>query len=239
MARLPRYFVPGVAQHIIQRGNNRQACFHTPEDFTAYCAALARLNAECGVAIHAYVLMTNHVHILATPSAPSSIPKLMQRLGSRYVGHVNHRYGRSGALFEGRYRSTVVDTDVYLLRLMRYIELNPVRAGMVAAPDQYRWSSYGCNAAGRADSVVTAHPLYEALGLDLEERRVAYRALFNQELEPETLVQIREASHHGWALGNDRFRAEIERACDRRAAPMPKGGAMRSLSLPFNGVRPH
>ncbi|MGE4064997.1 MAG: transposase [Rhodospirillaceae bacterium] len=223
MARLPRYFAGGVAQHIIQRGSNRQACFFAPQDFIEYRDVLCALSGECGVAVHAYVLMTNHVHLLATPSASGGLSKLMQRLGVRYAGYVNHRYDRTGPLFDGRYRATVVETETYLLRLMRYVELNPVRAGMVPAPAHYRWSSYGANAHGAPDPLVSPHALYQSLGADAPRRREAYRALFSEVLTPAMLSDIRAASHRGWALGNDRFRAEIAQACGRRAAPQSRG----------------
>ena len=155
MPRLPRYVLPGVPQHIIQRGNNRQAIFACEDDYSVYLDWLKRAAEQYGLAIHAYVLMTNHVHLLATPDAEDSIGKTLQSLGRRYVQYFNRRYGRTGTLWESRYRATVIDSESYLLACSRYIELNPVRAAMVGEPGEYPWSSYRCNAMGQEDGLVT------------------------------------------------------------------------------------
>lgn len=181
MARLPRYVIPGQPQHIIQRGNNRQTIFAAEADYQFFRNALAEAAAKCGLAIHAYVWMTNHVHLLATPALEDSISKTFQSVGRRYVQYFNYTYKRSGTLWEGRYRATVVDSERYLLTLMRYIELNPLRAGMVVAPQDYPWSSYGRNAlaeGGPNADWLTPHEEYMRLGLDDLARQEAYRALF-------------------------------------------------------------
>ncbi|MGH8807042.1 MAG: transposase [Noviherbaspirillum sp.] len=178
MARLPRYFVKGVPLHIILRGNNREPIFGNDEDCQFFKDALLDAAKRHELAIHAYVFMTNHIHILASPGTEDSVPKTMQSLGRRYVQYFNFRYKRSGTLWEGRYRATVVDAENYLFECMRYIELNPVRAGMVGHPRDYAWSSHQANGEGRADDLVTPHSLYRRLAKEEGERLANYRALF-------------------------------------------------------------
>ena len=223
MARLPRYVIPGVPQHIIQRGNNRQVIFADEADYRAYSDWLTESAARNGLLIHAYVLMSNHVHLLATPEAPDSIGRTLQSLGRRYVQYFNWTYGRTGTLWEGRYRATVVDAERYFLTCSRYIELNPVRAAMVGSPAGYRWSSYRHNALGQPDELLVEHELYLRLAKDEAARCEAYRALFRTTIDPAELSQIRDATNKGWALGNDRFQAEIEALTRRRAEPLPRG----------------
>jgi putative transposase len=223
MPRLPRYVLPGVPQHIIQRGNNRQAIFACEEDYRVYLDWLKLAAEQYGLRIHAYVLMTNHVHLLATPGAEDSIGKTLQSLGRRYVQYFNHRYARTGTLWESRYRATVIDSDSYLLACSRYIELNPVRAAMVREPGEYPWSSYRCNAMGQKDGLVSEHDLYRGLGRVAEQRQEAYRALFQDAVARELLTAIRDATNKGWALGNERFRVQVEAMTARRAAPLPRG----------------
>jgi putative transposase len=228
MARLPRYFVQGVPLHIIQRGNNRAPIFAVGKDLEFYRHHLGKVAAAHGLAIHAYVLMTNHVHLLATPQSATSAPKAMQALGGRYARHFNWMYGRTGTLWEGRYKAAPVDTEAYLLTCMRYIELNPVRAGLASEPAAYRWSSHGANAHGVADPLVVAHPLYKQLGSTPALRQAAYRELFELELGDRDLVAIRDATNHAWALGSRRFQADTEMASRRRAARMPLGRPART-----------
>lgn len=229
MARLPRYLLPGQPQHLIQRGNNRQAIFFADEDYSFFLECTADAAARYGCQIHAYVLMTNHVHLLLTPEQPGSISKTMQSVGRRYVQYVNYTYSRTGTLWEGRFRATPLDTDGYLLICHRYIELNPVRAGLVSHPRHYRWSSYRSNAEGRPDSLILQHPVYRDLGRSEEARRAAYRALFKAAIGEGTMAEIRESVNKGWALGTERFKAQIEAAGERRARPKPRGGARRSV----------
>ena len=226
MARLPRYVVPGQPQHVIQRGNNRQAIFGAEKDYRFFRDALIEAAQKHGLLIHAYAWMTNHIHLLATPESENSIGKVFQSVGRRYVQHFNAAYQRSGTLWEGRYRATVVDSERYLLTLMRYIELNPVRAGMVAHPGEYPWSSYACNARGKTGSDadwLTPHNEYLRLGRSASERQSAYRQLFRADIPNIELKEIRECVHKGWVLGGARFRAQIERLAQRRASSMGVG----------------
>ena len=223
MARLPRYFVKGQAQHIIQRGNNREPVFVGDEDYLFYLECLQDAAKRHELLVHAYVLMTNHVHILATPRTKDSIPKTLQSIGRRYVQYFNYAYIRTGTLWEGRYKATVIDSDRYLLTCMRYIELNPVRAGMVAHPREYPWSSYAATALGKENKLVSAHTLYRQLGANESARQSTYRRLFRAAIGRADLEAIRESTNKGWVLGNDRFREEIERLSGRRTAPNPRG----------------
>ena len=220
MARLPRYMIPGQPQHIIQRGNNRQAIFACDEDYRFFGDALVEASAKHDLAIHAYVWMTNHVHLLATPGAQDSISKVFQSVGRKYVQYFNFNYKRSGTLWEGRYRATVVDSERYLLTVMRYIELNPVRADMVAHPRDYPWSSYAHNAGGAQGKNVdwlVAQREYLRLGRTVQERQEAYRQLFKAAVPKDDLSAIRDSTHKGWALGSERFVKRIEALSQRRA----------------------
>jgi putative transposase len=212
MARLPRYVLPGVPQHVIQRGNNRQPIFAADGDYRTYLTWLKAAADQHGLLIHAYVLMTNHVHLLATPEQEDSIGKTLQSLGRRYVQYFNYSYGRTGTLWEGRYRATVVQAEDYLLTCSCYIELNPVRAGMVKSPAHYRYSSYRHNAQGRADPLLTTHEVYRRMGRTVTGRAKAYRALFLDAVEEAALQEIRAATNTGWALGDDGFHKERPRA---------------------------
>lgn len=228
MARHPRFCLPGYPQHVIQRGNNRDILFADDQDYRVYLEILGEASQRFGCAIHAYVCMTNHVHLLVTPIGESAISQTMQSLGRKYVQYFNHRYQRTGTLLEGRYKASLIDSDGYLLTCYRYIELNPVRAGMLEKPMRYSWSSHRYNAAGYTDSLVIEHPLYTQLGAGTEERRAAYRALFKRHISAKTLDNIRMATNKGWALGNDRFRQRIESLSKRQAAPKARGGDRRS-----------
>jgi putative transposase len=195
---------------VVQRGNNRQVCFADEADLKAYAHWLREGARKYGVEVHAWVFMTNHVHLLVTPRSPDSISRCMQSLGRYYVRRFNHRYRRSGTLFEGRFKSNVVESSEYLLVCQRYIELNPVRAGLVADPADYTWSSYRAHAFGQAAGLWQPHPEYLALGGTPGARRCAYRRFFEQELSARVLGDIRAALSKGLVLGNGRFRAEVE-----------------------------
>lgn len=227
MARLGRYFLPDQPLHVIQRGNNRQKIFFSDGDRETYLAWLLAAAREYGCRIHAYVLMTNHVHLLLTPEAADSLPRLMQSLGRRYVRYLNHAHGRTGTLWEGRYRAAPIDSEAYLLACCRYIELNPVRAGMARHPRQHRWSSHGANALGRPDPLVSPHPLYRALGRSSAERQAAYRALFRERLAEDFVDSLRGATNGGWALGDAAFKRRVAKAARRRAEPLPRGRPRR------------
>ncbi len=218
MPRRARLAVAGIPWHIIQRGVNRGACFFAEDDYQFYLHYLREYSRDFGCDVHAYVLMTNHVHLLLTPKETDSASRMMKHLGQRYVQYVNRVSVRSGTLWEGRYRSCLTQAKDYVLACYRYIELNPVRAGMVAQPRQYRWSSYLANAEGKSDLVIAAHDQYRRLGQSAELRREAYRALFKAHLDPERLKEIRQATNGNFALGTKKFQADIEAALGRRAS---------------------
>ncbi len=223
MARLPRYFVKGQPQHIIQRGNNRELIFVHEDDYKFYLECLKSAIEKNKLWIHSYVLMTNHVHILASPETETSISKTLQSVGRRYVQYFNYTYKRTGTLWEGRYKATVIDSDQYLLTCMRYIELNPVRADMVDKPGDYPWSSYASNAESKNNTLITSHEVYSQLGVNETERQLAYRQLFRLGIGATDLDALREATNKGWVLGSDRFREEIERLSGRRSVAKLRG----------------
>ncbi len=229
MPRRPRIIIPGIPLHLIQRGNNRQPCFYTDEDYSFYLDWLQEYSRDTGCLVHAYVLMTNHVHLLLTPADAASVGTLMKRLGQRYVQYVNRSYQRSGTLWEGRFRSCIAQQDEYLLARMWYIELNPVRAGIAEHPGEYRWSSYGCNGQGETSDLLSHHSVYLHLGQTNEERQAAYRELFRYELGSGIADQIRQATNGNFALGNPRFKEEIAAMFGRRVTP-GKAGRPRMLS---------
>jgi len=228
MSRQPRFVLPGQPQHVIQRGNNRDVIFVADEDYQFYLEKLAAacLRFECE--LHAYVLMTNHVHLLMTPLTAQSISKVMQSLGRYYVQYFNYQYKRTGTLWEGRYKSTLLDSETYLLTCYRYIEINPVRAGMVDHPSDYPWSSYAYNAAGKVDPMISPHALYLHLGENDDARQRNYRALFDAHLEPRELDEIRNATNKSWVLGSDRFKERIEALTSRQVQPKARGGDRKS-----------
>lgn len=223
MARLSRICLPGMPLHIIQRGNNRQVCFGTEADFAAYAHWLEEYSRKCGVAIHAWVFMSNHVHLLVTPETECGVSDLMQMLGRRYVRYFNHINLRTGTLWEGRFKSCVVDADEYLLVCQRYIELNPVRAGMVAAPDDYLWSSYRAHGMGQPIRLWSPHRVYQSLGKTLPERTAAYRAMFEGNISSCMLRDIRQATNQGMALGTDCFKKAVEGLAGRRVRMLKRG----------------
>ena len=223
MPRRARLKVAGLPVHIIQRGNNRQACFFADEDYQFFLDCLARLAKRFRCALHAYVLMTNHFHLLLTSELEAGPSLLMKFLGQRCVQYVNRTYRRTGSLWEGRFRSSLVQTERYLLGCYRYIEMNPVRANMVKHPIEYPWSSYAANAEGKPVAWITPHGEYHALGLDDERRRAAYRGLFTTELDQQLLRDIRISTHGGYAIGSSRFREDVEHALKVRATPRGPG----------------
>ena len=234
MPRRARILVPGVPVHLIQRGNNRSPCFFADEDYRFYLDRLAEQAARHGCAIHAYCLMTNHVHLLLTPESATSLGGLMKALGQRYVQYINRTYRRSGTLWEGRFRSCLMQDEAYVLGCHRYVEQNPVRAGMVEHPAEYRWSSYRANAQGECDALLTPHALYLAIGRSAPARRAAYRELFRAGLDPGMVDQFRQATNGNFALGGSRFIAEIEQATGRRVT---RGKPGRPEKLPSEAER--
>lgn len=202
MTRLNRNFVPGLPAHVLHRGNDRQDIFKCTGDYMFFRSCLGKAALEFGVAVHGYVLMTNHVHLLMTPRDSVAISKAMHSAIRRYAGYFNTRYQRTGTLWEGRFHSAVIASDHYLFACHRYIDNNPVRAGMVERPDMYLWSSHRHYAAGEADTLLTPHPSILELARDSEVRKRAYRALFDVPEDPEQLRALRMASRKGCALGN-------------------------------------
>lgn len=229
MARLSRVSPIGVPQHIVQRGNNRQICFASDEDMKAYLNWLKEFSKKYSVDIHAWVLMTNHVHILCTPYEKGAVSKMMQSIGRMYVRYYNYTYQRSGTLWEGRFKSSLIQSERYLLELYRYIELNPVRAGMVDEPSKYSWSSYGCNALGVETELQTPHELYFALGKVQNERLENYRQLFKAHVSVELLTEIRDGINKGLALGSERFTMQIEALTARRVTSRKAGRPKKNI----------
>lgn len=216
MPRKPRFNLVGIPQHVIQRGNNREPCFYSEQDYRRYLDDLKKSASKYDCRVHAYVLMTNHVHMLVTPMKDHGISDMMQALGRRYVYYVNKTYQRTGTLWEGRYKSSLVDSDHYLLTCMRYIELNPVRANMVKHPGEYKWSSYSENAQNRYDGLVERHPIYLELGAVDEDRQAAYRELFRNHMDSEELHEIRDSLNHELVLGRSYFKDKIEKITNRK-----------------------
>lgn len=228
MPRKPRFYLPGVPVHAVQRGNCRQAVFFCDEDYTAYLNWLQEGAERHGCAIHAWVLMTNHVHLLVTPTTCESVSRMVQFVGRHYVTYINRRYRKSGTLWEGRHKGCLVQDERYLLACMRYIELNPVRAGMVAAPGEYRWSSYHDNAVGSEAGMVQPHSVYRALGKDAASRGAFWKDFFSSPGDPDQLRNIRDSVQSGTPLGNDRFREQIAQTLGCRIGHTRQGRPSRS-----------
>ena len=231
MARLPRFNIVGQAQHVIVRGNNREAIFYADEDYLFYLEKLKQACEKHECDLHAYVLMTNHVHLLITPNKEGGLSKAMQMIGRYYVQYFNHSYQRTGTLWEGRYKATLIDSDVYALTCYRYIELNPVRAKMVNHPSEYPWSSYRCNALGDSCDVITPHELYQALDKSQEKRQDAYRGLFTSVIDEKTLDAIRDSTNKAWVLGSDYFKKMIDNKVGRPISPSARGGDRKSKAF--------
>lgn len=228
MARLPRFLVPGYPQHIIQRGNSRQQILFDEEDYWFLWEKLLTAAEKYSCDIHAYALLPSHFHLLVTPWQDDGIGKLMQYAGRYYVQHFNRRYDRTGTLWEGRYRATLLDPGSYLLLCSRYVELNPVRAGFVDDPQAYDWSSYGFNATGREDKLIVPHAEYQKLGRSPKARQGAYRKSFSQAIDNDLLTRIRDATNKAWVLGSEAFCQDLEGRLNRRATPRLRGGDRRS-----------
>ena len=224
MARLPRLTLPGYPHHVIQRGNNRQAIFAKTADYQRLLDLLDDNARQFEVAIHAYVLMSNHFHLLVTPQSSDGLPQMMQAVGRRYVRYFNDSQQRSGTLWEGRYRSTLIQTDRYLLACMAYIDLNPVRAGLVAQAADYPWTSHGHYIGRQMDKMVTPHPLVWALGNTPFAREAAYAELVQAGINPVQQSALTQATLSGWALGEPDFVADLQKRTQRRVS---KGQAGR------------
>jgi putative transposase len=223
MPRPPRLELPGVPLHVVQRGNNRTTCFFGDVDRRFYLKCLAQSAGRAGCDIHAYALMTNHVHLLATPRESGAVGAMLQDMGRRYVRVINTLHDRTGTLWEGRFKSSLVDSETYFLTCHRYIELNPVRAGLVAHPAGYPWSSHAHYAGIKVDRLLSEHATFLGLGQNTGARQAAFRALFQHDLDEKTLTQIRQALNAGCGLGSESFLVAMEAKVGRRVRP-PKQG---------------
>ena len=230
MARKPRMYLPDIPAHVVHRGNNREPCFFGEEDYRFYQDRLGRALRRYRVRLHAYVLMTNHVHLLMTAEDECGISRVLSLLGQHYVQYINRTYRRSGTLWEGRHKASIVNAEEYLLLCYRYIELNPVRAGMVTAPEDYRWSSYRHHARGESNPLISDHDLYYALGRNADERQYAYREVFKVSLLERDVHSISRASHYNYPLGNDRFRKKIEETLQRQVGYACQGRPSKSAT---------
>ncbi len=231
MARLPRPDLAGIPQHIVQRGNNRMPCFLDDEDRQRYLQGLCEGLLRYRCSLHAYVLMSNHVHLLLTPMEAGAISRLMQTFGRNYAGLFNGRHGRTGTLWEGRYKSCLVGSERYVLTCYRYIELNPARAWMSDDPRRYVWSSCRAYAAGHLDPLITPHPAYLDLGSNAVDRQAAYDQLLTEVLPDETLADIRLYLQQQRALGTDRFREQVQAKLQRFAGVRPAHRPRKTPSL--------
>jgi putative transposase len=223
VARLPRLSLANQAHHVIQRGNNRQPIFAGNTDYQRFLGVLEEGAKRFEVALHAYVLMSNHFHLLATPQTEDGLPKMMQAVGRSYVRYFNDAQGRSGTLWEGRYKSTVIQADRYLLACMAYIDLNPVRAGLVSAPSDYLWSSHLHYLGARMDRLITPHSLYWELGNTPFAREAAYADLVQAGVNPVQQAALTDATLRGWALGESNFVADLQKRTSRRVAKTSAG----------------
>ena len=242
MPRRARIRIPGLPMHIIQRGNNRADCFFCETDYLVYLSLLRDSARRFDCAIHAYVLMTNHVHLLMTSGSADGASLAMKHLGQQFVQCVNRTRKRTGSLWEGRFRSSIVDSEGYLLRCHRYIEMNPVRAGMVVHPGDYPWSSYRANAWGLASDMVTTHSRFAALGDTDEQRRAAYLHLFRAGLSTQELEEIRAAANGGFALGSPEFVERLGEIAGRpagRSRALPKGLWSEAPASGLSGLSPN
>lgn len=223
MPRKPRYFLPGIPVHAVQRGNNREAVFFEDEDYFEYLKILKKSADEQKCEVHAYVLMTNHIHLLLTPTGTDSVSGLFQAIGRHYVPYINKKYQRSGGLWEGRFKASMIDSSQYLLTCMRYIELNPLRAGMVCKPEQYRWSSYHFNALGISNPIITPHDEYTGLVKAVEERLALYREMVEHGNVANDVQDIRKTLQTGTPLGSDKFLNQIESMLGKKVGYSQRG----------------
>lgn len=231
MARLPRLIIPGQPHHVIQRGAGQQSVFLDDADHQRFLRHVKEGARQFKVAIHAYVLMSNHFHLLVTPEDATGLARMMQWVGRYYVPYFNLKYGRNGTLWQGRYRTAVIDSERYFLLCSRYIELNPVRAGLVASPENYAWSSYRHHAGLAPDSLITEHPLFWALGNTPFAREAAYRHLIEQALSAKDMTALTEATLKGWAIGSPQFKQTLEKQAGQRVAPVKRGRPFKKQGL--------
>jgi putative transposase len=230
MPRKPRFYQPGMPVHVFQRGHNKEPVFFNDEDYLVYLRLLKESAEACGCLVHAYVLMTNHVHLLVTPESTTAISTLFQSIGRHFVPYMNKAYQRRGSLWEGRHKGNIIESEAYFLSCMRYIEMNPVRAGMVDYPAKYRWSSYASNAQGVDNAIIRMHEQYLALGCTPEDRQAAYRGLFAIKTDANELEMIRASLYSGTPLGNECFKKQIEVMTGRKVGVIKPGRPCQSDS---------
>lgn len=239
MARLPRLVIPNQPHHVIQRGNDRQVIFRDSFDYRAFLDWLLEAAKQFKVAIHAYALMPNHLHLLVSPSDQQGLGRMMQWVGRHYVPYFNRKYARVGTLWQGRYRATVIDSERYFMTCSRYIELNPVNAGIAAGPADYPWSSYGHHVGIKPDPLITDHPLYWALGNTPFQREAAYQGLVEQALSPGEVEMLSAATWKGGVLGSEQFQIGLERQVNRRVRAAKRGRPFKSApDAPAEPVKP-
>jgi putative transposase len=232
MARLPRLIIPHQPHLVTQRGHDQQAIFRDGEDYRIFLQSLRDAIRQYGVALHAYVFLPNHMHLLVSPGDAQGLGKMLQWLGRCYVPYFNHKYQRTGSLWQGRYKTTVVDAASFLLPCMHYVELDPVRTGLVTDPGAYGWSSYAHHAGITPDPHITDHPLYWQLGNTPFEREVTYRLLVEQALGPNQFAMLEQGLGKGWAVGSTEFKAMLEKQVQRRVQPAKRGRPAKGISNP-------
>ncbi len=231
MPRKPRFYQPGIPAHVFQRGHNKLPVFFEDLDYLEYLRCLKRSADKHGCDIHAYVLMTNHVHLLLTPQSENSISQMFQSVGRDYVGYINHKYQRSGGLWEGRHKGNIIESCRYLLLAMCYIEMNPVRAGMVEHPAEYRWSSYVGNALGESSAILRCQEEYLALGQTSQTRCAVYNALFDEFTNVDEQKLIQQSLNSGTPLGSDQFKKNIEKVSGNKIGYSVRGRPAKTLEL--------
>ena len=236
MARLPRITIPAYPHHIIQRGNNRAVTFFADDDYRFFLECLRQAKVKCQCKIYAYVLMTNHFHLLLEPAEAGGLGRFIQSVGRRYVRYVNESYGRTGTLWEGRFKSAAVSRDEYLIACSRYIELNPVRAGLVKHPKDYRWSSYRCRALGVPDRLLDTDPWYEGLGATTADRQEKYRGWIEMQIDEGEWNGIRHATQRGRLIGREAFQKQVEAMTGRRLVGEARGRPKKRREIPIEKV---
>ncbi|SFC71398.1 transposase [Pseudoalteromonas denitrificans] len=230
MPRKIRFYASGIPSHIVQRGNNKQACFFCDDDYGFYIKALSEALIDNNVKLHAFVLMTNHVHLLMTPNDHQGISKVMQSVGRKYVRYINGIYNRTGTLWEGRHKASLIDSERYFLICQRYIELNPVRAGIVDVPSDYTWSSYQHNGVGKIIRCITPHDEYLKLGHSTQSRLENYRILFSQAISVEHIQNIRECLIHNFPFGDKQFKAQLEQTLAVKLGQLKQGRPVNEVN---------
>jgi len=229
MPRKPRLFLPGVPVHAVQRGVNKSPIFFEDFDYQEYLKYLKQESDKAKCRVHAYVLMTNHVHLLLTPENTNSISELFQGIGRHYVPYINKKYQRTGGLWEGRFKASIIDSENYLIGCMRYIELNPVRAKMVEKPETYRWSSYRANAQGEHNAILSPHEAYLRLSKQQQERATNYKAIFKDQMTEDVLGEIRLSCQSGVPLGSKRFVDQIEETLGQKVGYSRRGRPRKEI----------